>query len=642
MPMSGREVEEDLPLELEHMLGFTGRRLGTLVGHPQQPNVFIKSVGSVVVVGDLNDPHQQEFLRGHDMEVCCLEASPSGSMLASGQVGTTHHKGYGAPVIVWDLATKQPIFTLQGHTERVDLLRFSPDERFLAATGADKLMHIWDMQTGEVVMGKRFPKVAASLLLWGEMGSKGRRTSYEIAIGTGSGDLSVNLLAFDPMRQQWTLEATPMVMPTAGLNRMYMCSCRSADGDELLAGSSVGDLVVFKLSAKVYRASVPVASGGLRAICAGPKGLVFCGGGDGSVRKLRGDDMRWTLVAEAAVEGGVTSLSPVANGSELLVATDAGRVYRMLTTDLTAALVAVGHTEAVSCAAFGTRPDVFASGTEGGNLKVWDLSDYGALSETTVTAEHGAPGGIKALAWVRDEAVVSGWNDCTVRCHDASNMRSLWEIPNAHRAAVTAVAVQEDPASSFLVSGSADGSVRVWALRSRELMAQFGEHHKAVSSVLCDVRQPHLVHSAGMDCQVLTYDMKRERRTVGHMTREGAFTSMSQRLDSEQELVTCDHQGRLLFWDCDVADPVQVIQSPQRMRMQCVSVSPTGSFLAVCGESTVNIFDLSSGGIRLIAQGQGHSDAVQELKWSPDEKQLISVGDDTCICVWNFYGSANA
>jgi WD40 repeat protein len=33
--------------------------------------------------------------------------------------------------------------------ERVDLLRFSPDERFLAATGADCLMHIWDMQNGE-------------------------------------------------------------------------------------------------------------------------------------------------------------------------------------------------------------------------------------------------------------------------------------------------------------------------------------------------------------------------------------------------------------------------------------------------------------------------------------------------------------
>jgi hypothetical protein len=42
--------------------------------------------------------------------------------------------------------------------------------------------------------------------------------------------------------------------------------------------------------------------------------------------------------------------------------------------------------------------------------------------------------------------------------------------------------------------------------------------------------------------QVLTYDLRKERRTVGHLTREGQFTSLSQRTDSEQELVTCDAQ----------------------------------------------------------------------------------------------------
>jgi len=41
---------------------------------------------------------------------------------------------------------------------------------------------------------------------------------------------------------------------------------------------------------------------------------------------------------------------------------------------------------------------------------------------------------------------------------------------------------------------------------------------------------------------VLTYDLRKERRTVGHLTREGQFTSLSQRTDSEQELVTCDAQ----------------------------------------------------------------------------------------------------
>jgi WD40 repeat protein len=31
---------------------------------------------------------------------------------------------------------------------------------------------------------------------------------------------------------------------------------------------------------------------------------------------------------------------------------------------------------------------------------------------------------------------------------------------------------------------------------------------------------------------------------------------------------------------------------------------------------------------------------VASLRWSPDERQVVSVGDDGCVCVWNFYGLA--
>jgi WD40 repeat protein len=93
---------------------------------------------------------------------------------------------------------------------------------------------------------------------------------------------------------------------------------------------------------------------------------------------------------------------------------------------------------------------------------------------------------------------------------------------------------------------------------------------------------------------------------------------MTQRLDSEQELITCDSNGRLLFWDCDVPEPVQALQSPSRMQMKCAEVSPTGRYLAICGDFLVTVFDLARG-IRLIAQGHGHSEPVTALQWSPDE-----------------------
>ena len=89
----------------------------------------------------------------------------------------------------------------------------------------------------------------------------------------------------------------------------YDIDVSDLDADELLAGSSVGDLIVFKLPSKVYRASVPVCSGGLRALVASKTAFeVFCGGGDGSVKKLNGDDMRWTLTGEATVDGAASSV----------------------------------------------------------------------------------------------------------------------------------------------------------------------------------------------------------------------------------------------------------------------------------------------------------------------------------------------
>ena len=53
------------------------------------------------------------------------------------------------------------------------------------------------------------------------------------------------------------------------------------------------------------------------------------------------------------------------------------------------------------------------------------------------------------------------------------------------------------------------------------------------------------MNSGGLDCAVFTHDLRSEKRTVSHMMREGAFTGLSQRKDSERELITCDANGRI-------------------------------------------------------------------------------------------------
>lgn len=63
------------------------------------------------------------------------------------------------------------------------------------------------------------------------------------------------------------------------------------------------------------------------------------------------------------------------------------------------------------------------------------------------------------------------------------------------------------------------------------------------------------------------------------------------------------------------------------------------TIILTLGSCTV-VIACPQAGTRLMAQGHGHSDDVAALCWSPDEKQVLSVGDDCCICVWNFYGEA--
>ena len=85
------ETKEDLlrPLELEHVIGNAGKYLSNVHCHPNVENTFVCCIGANVVVGDIEDPHKQVFLKGHDEEITSLALSNSGELIASGQHGSS-------------------------------------------------------------------------------------------------------------------------------------------------------------------------------------------------------------------------------------------------------------------------------------------------------------------------------------------------------------------------------------------------------------------------------------------------------------------------------------------------------------------------------------------------------------------------
>lgn len=60
--------------------------------------------GASIIVGDLTDPHNQFFLRGHDDQITCIAISNNGALIASGQ------KGENSDILLWDYESKKAIF----------------------------------------------------------------------------------------------------------------------------------------------------------------------------------------------------------------------------------------------------------------------------------------------------------------------------------------------------------------------------------------------------------------------------------------------------------------------------------------------------------------------------------------------------
>ena len=56
---------------------------------------------------------------------------------------------------------------------------------------------------------------------------------------------------------------------------------------------------------------------------------------------------------------------------------------------------------------------------------------------------------------------------------------------------------------------------------------------------------------------------------------------------------------------------------------------------AILGEGRVRVWHFESA--KMVCEGIGHSRAISAMQFSPDDKQLVSVGVDGSVLLWNVY-----
>ncbi len=230
-----------------------------------------------------------------------------------------------------------------------------------------------------------------------------------------------------------------------------------------------------------------------------------------------------------------------------------------------------GHHGPVSAVTVGERHGrpVIVSGSEDGTVRVWDLeSGQPVLVIGQLTDDRpgfGPANRVKAVAVGERHGrpvIVSGSSDGTVR---------VWDLESGHPAlkplsggilGVNAVAVGELNGRPVIVSGGDDGTVRVWDLESGQLVLKPLSGHDRVSAVAVgELNGRPVIVSGGHDETVRVWDLESGQPVLDPLTgHHGAVSAVAVgELNGRPVIVSGGWDWALRVWDLESGQPVLVI-----------------------------------------------------------------------------------
>lgn len=621
-------------LDLEHCIGFNGTvKHGLLFGEGES---VVLASGSTAILGDLSDPHKQDFLRGHTTILTALALSPKRTYLASGNGGAN------PDVCVWDYKEKKLMYRLEEHLDGIPCLAFSEDERFLATVGGPTapVLYIWDMLTGCIVGTSSLRPVDCKAFEWGgRVKDVKRRNTTDFLFAT-AGD-SVFLWALTPS----TGIIQHQELSTGSHRRLYTCLKFTADYRYLLASSESGDITIFNVFSHKHIGHQAATNGIILSMVVWGGGrspvIVAVGSSSGEITILEQDmedeDRPMMLGGSlilypkrrCSVSVGVSSLSISSDLKELLCGTVQGDIYRIRTTNLEMIHVAANHISPVTAVSF--HPDEssqFATVCLEGRAIMWDASTYAVIASNVLPGVGGTD------VCVSDDLIITSWEDGRIRAFANTGSKCWWQITDAHKAPIRCMSLAKN--QKFVATGSDSGVVRIWNIRTRTMVSHIKEHTAAVNGLHLFDDSKHAI-SCSRDRSFFCWDLLSEKRVSTHRQELGGINDIT--LTSDQTgAISVGQERSIGFWDLRSRDPVSRTQSPHgKGEALTINLSGDGITFATGGtDNMVKLWDTRRPDSS-IAEGLGHSSAVAAVCFAPDQKQLVSVGYDGAVFLWNVF-----
>lgn len=601
-------------LELAGVIGFNGHVPHGLLLHPNDQHL-IYPLGSTIVVRDLVN-HTQTFLQkgGHDKAVSCLTLSATGKYLASGQVT---HMGFNATIIIWNLETFEPIHRLSLHKGKVQDLTFSPNEKYLASLGGrdDNKIVIWDIESGEAICGSAASNETCNTI---------RFLNHSDFMFVSGGHFNLRVWAFDLANRK----IRPSDCQLGQLKRVINSISIDEEDKFMYCGTATGDLLQVSLGPNLFKASGPLKKSfqlGITCVMRSKKGNYVTGSGDGTLALLKKDGL--TIARQAQVNGAITSLVLNAAGDHFFVGTDQCNQYLVNAQTFEFELRNTCHQGLIKDLAFPRGfSDLFAT-CGGSDIRIWNTHTRNELLRIQVPNLE-----CLCVAFMPDgKSIISGWNDGKIRSFKPQSGKLIYAINDAHLGGVTAIACTSD--CRAIISGGEGGQVRVWSIdrSSQKMIASMKEHKGRVNCLRINSDNTECISSSN-DGSCIIWSLLRFIR-VSCLFASTQFKSIVYHPDQSQILATGTDR-KLTYFDVADGNPIRILDGSQTDVLNSLAISGDGAkFVVGGGDKIVKVYAYDEG--ILGARGIGHSGDITQVVIAPDQKTIVSIGEEGAIFIWH-------
>jgi hypothetical protein len=235
-----------------------------------------------------------------------------------------------------------------------------------------------------------------------------------------------------------------------------------------------------------------------------------------------------------------------------------------------------------------------------------------------------------SLAFSPDSQILaSSSGDRTMKLWQLKTGELIRSIPNAHAGTIWSVEI--DPDGEKLVSASSDCTVKIWDLHTGKLLRTLQGHTDTVRTVAVSPDDQYIV-SGSSDRTLKVWDLNTGvllRTLTGHKDTVRAVAISP----NSYTIVSGGADNLVKIWNLNTGESIVTLQG-HTSRVIAIAISPDGNTLASGGnDNTIRLWNLQTG--ELLHTLKGHSDHINSLDFRADGQVLVSGAEDRLIKLWN-------